>query len=1196
MSSDGLITLLSQEPVLARASTGALAGRVPTLDLTVTPPARPAVAATLTRQFAGTERLPILLVTSTFREAEETTTTLESWLGPDEVAYYPSWETLPHERLSPRTDTVGRRMAVLRRLVGNAAAPAPSVVVAPVRALLQPQVAGLGGITPVELRVGDSHDLSDLATQLVAAAYSRVDMVERRGEFAVRGGIVDVFPPVLDHPVRIDFFGDEIEEIRSFEVADQRSTDETHEVVLCSPCRELILDDAVRARARQLLPDHPELSDMLEKIGQGQAVEGMEALIPALVDDTELLVDVFPDTATVILSDPELVRSRAADLVRTSEEFLNAGWAAAAGGGNAPIDLASGGYRNLAEVRRRALERGMSWWSMSSFSLDTTTADGTAATDELTEPQDDWTSAPQTVNPQLVEVEPWRGDVEAAVQHLSARLADGWMVVLTAEGEGTARRMHELLTEHGIRASIVDDVDATTTEPTVQIVRMHQRRGFASQRLHLVVHSTGDLVESPDQDNPSARRMPRRRRNQIQPMELKAGDLVVHERHGVGRYVEMIQRTVAGATREYLVIEYAPARRGQPGDRLFVPMDSLDQISRYVGGDAPSLDKMGGADWKKRKSRAKKAVRKIAAELIKLYAARQATKGHAFGPDTTWQRELEDAFAYVETPDQLTTIADVKADMEQVVPMDRLVCGDVGYGKTEIAVRAAFKAVQDGKQVAVLVPTTLLVQQHLQTFTERYAGFPVNVAALSRFQTDAEAKAVREGIERGTVDVVVGTHRLLSSQVKFSDLGLVIIDEEQRFGVEHKEALKQLRVNVDVLAMSATPIPRTLEMAVTGIREMSTITTPPEERHPVLTFAGPYDEGQVVAAIRRELAREGQVFFIHNRVQSIEKTAKKIRELVPEARVLTAHGQMPEKQLEQIMVDFWERRADVLVCTTIVESGIDISTANTLLIDRADLMGLSQLHQLRGRVGRSRERGYAYFLYPADKPISQTAHDRLATMAAHTDLGAGMAIAMKDLEIRGAGNLLGGEQSGHIADVGFDLYIRLVGDAVSEFRGEKDADEEPEMRIELPVDASLPADYVETERLRLEMYKRLAQVRDDAEIDAIAEELQDRYGPLPEPVQNLLGVARFRLLCRAAGVRDVVPAGNNIRFSPVQLPESRVMRLKRLYPGSVVKQTAGIILVPKPRTERIGGRMLQGHELLDWASSVITSVIAPRQG
>ena len=690
--------------------------------------------------------------------------------------------------------------------------------------------------------------------------------------------------------------------------------------------------------------------------------------------------------------------------------------------------------------------------------------------------------------------------------------------------------------------------------------------------------------------------MPRRRRNQIQPLELKSGDLVVHEQHGVGRYVEMVQRTVGGATREYLVIEYAPSKKGQPGDRLFVPVNSLDQVTRYVGGDAPSLDRMGGADWRKRKSRARKAVREIAAELIKLYAARQATKGHAFGPDTAWQRELEDAFAYVETPDQLTTIADVKHDMEQVVPMDRLVCGDVGYGKTEIAVRAAFKAVQDGKQVAVLVPTTLLVQQHFQTFTERYAGFPVKVAALSRFQTDAEARETLEGIKRGTVDVVVGTHRLLAKEVEFKDLGLVIVDEEQRFGVEHKEALKRMRVNVDVLAMSATPIPRTLEMAVTGIREMSTIATPPEERHPVLTFAGPYDEGQVVAAIRRELAREGQVFYIHNRVQSIEKTAAKLRELVPEARIVTAHGQMNEKQLEQIMVDFWERRADVLVCTTIVESGIDISTANTLLIDRADRMGLSQLHQLRGRVGRSRERGYAYFLYPADKPLSQTAHDRLATMAAHTDLGAGMAIAMKDLEIRGAGNLLGGEQSGHIADVGFDLYIRLVGDAVAEFRGDASAADEPEMRIELPVDANLPVEYVETERLRLEMYKRLAEVRSDEEVDAIAAELVDRYGPMPEPVQALLGVARFRLMCRRAGIHEVVPSGRNIRFSPVHLPESRVMRLKRLYPGSVVKETAGLVMVPKPTTARIGGQSLAGQELLDWATGLVAGVLDTNDG
>ena len=610
--------------------------------------------------------------------------------------------------------------------------------------------------------------------------------------------------------------------------------------------------------------------------------------------------------------------------------------------------------------------------------------------------------------------------------------------------------------------------------------------------------------------------MPGRRKNTIDPLELTPGDPVVHAQHGVGRYVEMVQRTVAGATREYLVIEYAPSKRGQPGDRLFVPMDQLDQVTRYVGGENPTLDKMGGADWAKRKGRARKAVREIAAELIKLYAARQATRGHAFSPDTTWQRELEDAFNFVETPDQLAAIDEVKPDMEQIVPMDRLICGDVGYGKTEIAVRAAFKAVQDGKQVAVLVPTTLLVQQHYATFADRYAGFPVNVAPLSRFQTAAESKATKEGVADGKVDVIVGTHRLLSGEIQFKDLGLVIIDEEQRFGVEHKEQLKRLRMDVDVLAMSATPIPRTLEMAITGIREMSTIATPPEERHPVLTFAGPYDEAQVTAAIRRELLREGQVFYIHNRVQSIDKVAKKLAELVPEARVVTAHGQMGEQRLEQVMVDFWERRADVLVCTTIVEAGLDISTANTLLIERADLLGLSQLHQLRGRVGRGRERGYAYFFYPPEKPLTETAHDRLATIAAHTDLGAGMAVAMKDLEIRGAGNMLGGEQSGHIADVGFDLYIRLVGEAVAEFRGQN-TEPEADVRIELPITAHLPEDYVESERLRLEMYKRLAEVRAEGDLEAVREELADRYGPLPTAVETLLEVARFRLHARAPG-------------------------------------------------------------------------------
>lgn len=503
----------------------------------------------------------------------------------------------------------------------------------------------------------------------------------------------------------------------------------------------------------------------------------------------------------------------------------------------------------------------------------------------------------------------------------------------------------------------------------------------------------------------------------------------------MGRYIEMVQRTVQGATREYLLVEYAPAKRGQPGDRLYIPTDQLEQVTKYVGGEAPTLHRLGGADWTKTKARAKKAVKEIAGDLIKLYAARMAAPGHVFGPDTPWQRELEDAFPYAETPDQLSTIAEVKEDMEKSVPMDRLICGDVGYGKTEIAVRAAFKAVQDGKQVAVLVPTTLLVQQHYNTFTERYAQFPVNVRALSRFQSETDSKATLEGLREGSVDLVIGTHRLFSSETKFKDLGLVIVDEEQRFGVEHKEQLKKLRANVDVLTMSATPIPRTLEMAVTGIREMSTITTPPEERHPVLTFVGPYEEKQIGAAIRRELLREGQAFYIHNRVESIDRAAARLREIVPEARIATAHGQMSEQALEQVVVDFWEKRFDVLVSTTIVESGIDISNANTLIVERGDNFGLSQLHQLRGRVGRGRDRGYAYFLYPPEKPLTETAHERLATIAQHTEMGAGMYVAMKDLEIRGAGNLLGGEQSGHIAGVGFDLYIRMVGEAVMRLPG-----------------------------------------------------------------------------------------------------------------------------------------------------------------
>ncbi|HEU4912499.1 MAG TPA: transcription-repair coupling factor [Actinomycetes bacterium] len=1184
MSLTGVLDVLLADDGGDRALRGALSaareasdGGLPELDLTVPPGVRPFVVAAL----AGRAGRTVLAVTATGREAEDLATALRDLLPADAVVDFPSWETLPHERLSPRSDTVGRRLAVLRRLAHPGdpeAGHGPiQVVVAPVRALLQPLVPGLGDLVPVEVHAGDEVDFDDLVARLAAAAYTRVDLVERRGEFAVRGGVLDVFPPTDEHPLRLELWGDTVEEIRFFKVADQRSLEIAQDGLWAPPCRELLLTDPVRRRAAALAEEHPGLADVLGQLAEGIAVEGMESLAPVLVDDMEMLLDQVPADTSVVLLDPERVRTRAHDLFATSQEFLEASWANAAAGAQSPLDLGAAAYRSLADVRGLAIERDVPWWSLSPF-----------AADEEQDPESTAVVAARAVDG-------YRGDVARALADVKGWLGDGWRVLLLTEGHGPAERMVEVLRGEGIAARFDESVDAPPEPAVAQVTCAGLQRGFVSDELRLAVLTETDLLGQAGPSTKDGRRMPSRRRNTVDPLQLQAGDLVVHDQHGVGRYVEMMQRTVPTgdghrATREYLVIEYAPAKRGQPGDRLFVPTDQLDQVTRYVGGEAPSLHRLGGADWQKAKGRARKAVKQIAAELIRLYAARTSAPGFAFGPDTPWQRELEDAFPYHETPDQLGAIDEVKADMMKTVPMDRLICGDVGYGKTEIAVRAAFKAVQDGKQVAVLVPTTLLVNQHLSTFAERYASFPVRVAALSRFQTDKEAAEVKQGLAEGSIDVVIGTHRVLSSEVQFKDLGLVIVDEEQRFGVEHKEQLKHLRTNVDVLTMSATPIPRTLEMAVTGIREMSTILTPPEERHPVLTFVGGYDEKQIGAAIRRELLREGQVFYIHNRVESIDRAAARLRELVPEARVAIAHGQMNEHALEQVVLDFWEKRFDVLVCTTIVESGLDISNANTLIVERADVMGLSQLHQLRGRVGRGRERAYAYFLYPPEKPLTETAHDRLATIAAHSDLGAGMYVAMKDLEIRGAGNLLGGEQSGHIASVGFDLYVRMVGEAVAEFKGEA-PDEVRDVKVELPVDAHLPHDYTPGERLRLEAYRKLAAVASEEELEAVRAELHDRYGEPPEPVTNLFEVARFRTLARRAGLREVALAGNSVRFAPVELRESQQMRLLRLYPGTVVKPAVRTILVPKPSTARVGGRPLRDVELLTWCRDLVEAVL-----
>ncbi len=654
-----------------------------------------------------------------------------------------------------------------------------------------------------------------------------------------------------------------------------------------------------------------------------------------------------------------------------------------------------------------------------------------------------------------------------------------------------------------------------------------------------------------------AHRQPRPRKRDTAGFfeDLRPGDYVVHYQHGVGRYGGMVTRAIGGIDRDYLLLEY------KGGDKLYVPSDQIDAIRHYVGGEAPTLHRLGGADFARAKARVRSAVREIAQELVVLYQKRLQATGHAFGQDTPWQHEMEESFPYVETPDQRKAIDDTKSDMESSHPMDRLVCGDVGFGKTEVAIRAAFKAIQDGKQVAVLVPTTLLAQQHGNTFADRFAGYPIRVEVLSRFLTPAQARKVIDGLASGEVDCVIGTHRLFSEQLKFKDLGLLVVDEEQRFGVQHKESIKKLRTNVDVLTLSATPIPRTLEMSLVGIRDLTLLQTPPADRQPILTYVGEFDERVAVEAIRRELLREGQVFWVHNRVQSIDERAARLRELVPEARIAVAHGQMDEGTLEQVVVDFWEGRFDVLVCTTIIESGIDMPAVNTLVVERADLLGLGQMHQLRGRVGRSGQRAYAYLFHPRDKVLTEEAYERLKTIGEATELGSGFKIAMRDLEIRGAGNLLGESQSGHIAAVGYDLYCQMVTEAVAEMKGEE-VRQPAEVKLDVPVDAYLPADYVGKEELRLEAYRRLAAVTTEAEVDDITAEWEDRYGPIPAPAAELLMVGRLRAECHRVGLYDISLMGNQARLAPIELKTSEAMRLRRIARDAIYKEDQRQIVVP----------------------------------
>jgi transcription-repair coupling factor (superfamily II helicase) len=1084
----------------------------------------PALAPILAAVGEAGGRRPLLVVVPTTTLAERLHHDLETWLGADEAALFPAWETLPFERVSPGIDTMGRRLKVLWQLEHPDRC--PSVVVAPVRAVIQRLGPGVDDVAPAVVGVGDVVDRDDLVERLVNMGYRRDVQIEHRGDFAVRGSIVDVFPSTADAPVRIDLWGDEVDRVTEFSMADQRATVALSEIQIF-PCREVLPDEGVRTRAAKLVGSEPWGREQWERLSEGVLFDGMESWLPWLTDRYECVFDVLGADAQVVLVHPGRLQKRATEL-RAEEIDLAAVLATTWG-----IEATESMPRLHLEFEDLLSGTDMPVWTIALLA-----------------------DSPSTPAVAALGWDPPSSEDRGPVRQLLDLLGQGYRTVIAADGSGSAARLAQILEEHGVA---VTEATARDLQPgrAVSIVAP-LAGGCILPELKLAVLAEPELT--------GRRRAHRRRKRQAAsgPIDdLVPGSFVVHHQHGVARYGGMVTRAIGGSERDYLLLEY----RG--GDRLYVPSDQIDAVRQYSGGDAPTLNRMGGGDWQRAKSRVRAAVEEVAQELVVLYQKRVTTPGHAFGPDTPWQQEVEAAFPYQETPDQLEAIVAVKADMEESKPMDRLVCGDVGFGKTEIAIRAAFKAIQDGKQVAVLVPTTLLAQQHYQTFSERFAGYPIRVEVLSRFLTPGQARTVTTDLAEGQVDLVIGTHRLLSDDIEFRDLGLLVVDEEQRFGVTHKEAIKEFKAEVDVLTLTATPIPRTLELSLTGIRDLTLLNTPPAERQPILTYVGEYDERAVAEAIRRELLREGQVFFVHNRVMSIEHVAADLRRLVPEARVAVAHGQMDEGSLEQTVLDFWEGEYDVLVCTTIIESGIDMPTVNTLVVDRAELLGLGQLHQIRGRVGRSGIRAYAYMFTPEDRLLTEEAYERLKTIGEATELGSGFKIAMRDLEIRGAGNLLGIGQSGHIAAVGYDLYCQLVTEAVSELKGEE-LPEPAETKLELPLDAYLPDEYVPKESMRLGAYRRLASVTDLDEVADIRTEWLDRYGPLPPPAEALLEVARLRAECARTGVTEIsVQPGPGFggpkqfaRLAPVELRTSKQMRLERLYPQAVYKEDIRELQLP----------------------------------
>ncbi|HEX6457118.1 MAG TPA: transcription-repair coupling factor [Solirubrobacterales bacterium] len=1077
------------------------------MDVRASAMLRPLLLAALLEDDRGLGGRPALLVGPDDRSARDLAADLRAYLAPRRVRLYPSRGTGYASHVSPPPHLVGLRIDALDALGGEEDA----IVVASATALAEAVPDASLRPAGFAIELGEEIDLDSIADDLVAAGYERVEQVEERGQFAVRGGILDAFPATEERAVRIELFGDEVESMRWFSTFTQRSLGEAQRVEL--------------APAAEMDAEHRELAELAAMAAEEEGADSPNLAEVLPLEHFRAPLQLVPEAAAVVLVGSEEIEPALRDHWEDATTAMHA-------------DDAQHLYVDVAEplAARAALSL--------------------LGAGEGEEEADEPFRAARAESPAR--------SVKEAEAELEKLVRSGYRTVVAFDSRGEAERARyglDRLDAHLLEGGHL------SPEPGLAFAEARLREGFVSPELKLAVYPFRRLVHRRRVEEPA----PGAGRGRLAFSELRVGDHVVHEDHGVARFAGFETREVGGVTRDYLYLEY----KGE--DRVYVPTDQLAKLSRYVGaGNEVTLSALGGKRWQNMKARARKAAGALAGELLNLYAERRARKGHAFPPDGEWLIALETAFPYRETADQMEAIEAVKADMESERPMDRLVCGDVGFGKTEVALRAAVKAASDGRQVMVLVPTTILAQQHLGTFRERLADLPFRVEGVSRLRPPAEVKAVLKDFEAGKVDVLIGTHRLLSRDVSAKELGLVVVDEEQRFGVKQKELLRQLKLKVDVLALSATPIPRTLQMSLAGLRDISVIETPPEGRRPVRTYVGPYDEGLVRKAIGREIEREGQAFVLHNRIDSLPETTERLRALVPGARFLEAHGQMDEHRLEETMLSFLRGEADCLVTTTIIESGLDIPTANTLIVERADQLGLSQAYQIRGRVGRSRERAFAYLLYPSAEALTEEAAARLSTLADHTELGSGFRIAMRDLDIRGAGNLLGDEQSGHVAAVGFELYCQMIDEAVGEAAGaEEEREEAPEpVRLDVPVDAYLPAAYVPFEAAKIDIHRRIVAAREPGQLRAIRDELEDRFGPLPPQAENLLKLQQARIQLGLAGARSVEFRGGRLSVTGVELDSTGAGVLAEQVEGALYEwreQTAALRVAgdPEERLEAV---------------------------